>query len=90
MANKDLHSVKMKIMNGKFLAPYLSEWVHKKGGLYVVRMHVIIESTLDHAIVYNRKFDEPEITWCRPATEFFDGRFTRTDDEELNNGDISF
>lgn len=60
-------------------APYLSEWRHVKSGkVYVVRMHAIIEATLEPAVIYYRKHAAPEETWCRPALEFFDGRFEPT------------
>lgn len=59
-------------------APEGSVWRHKKsGGVYVVKLHVIVEATLAPAVVYhNRQKTKSEI-WCRPASEFFDGRFER-------------
>ena len=59
-------------------APYLSRWRHlKSGGNYVVRMHVLLEHTLEPHVVYHKQFAEPFEMWCRPAREFFDGRFER-------------
>lgn len=66
------------VAENKVRAPYLSEWTHKKtGGEYVVRMHVILEADLTPCVVYYKRFAEPDQTWCRPASEFFDGRFER-------------
>lgn len=60
-------------------APYLSTWCHlKSGGVYAVTMHVLIEATLEPAVIYYKRHAPPEETWCRPASEFFDGRFERT------------
>ena len=79
----ELNPVTAEIQENQRRAPYLSQWRHvKSGNVYAVRMHVIIEATLDAAVVYNRKFAPPEETWCRPAAEFFDGRFERVETDE--------
>lgn len=57
-------------------APYLSNWKHlKSGDDYAVKGHVLLESSLDPHVIYYQRFADPTITWCRPASEFFDGRF---------------
>ncbi len=71
-----LDAAKDQIRANQKRAPYLSEWRHKKsGGEYAVKMHVIIEATLEPAVVYYKRHADPAETWCRPASEFFDGRF---------------
>jgi hypothetical protein len=60
-------------------APYLSQWKHlRSGAIYVVTFHVIMEKTMEPGVVYYRQFAPPEETWCRVASEFFDGRFERS------------
>ncbi len=72
----NMAAAKQAIRENKLRAPYLSEWMHlKTGDLYVATAHVIMEATLEPAVVYYRKFAPPDETWCRPASEFFDGRF---------------
>jgi hypothetical protein len=77
-----LDSAKVALRQNKLRAPYLSTWVHRKtGSTYTVRMHVILEATLAPHVVYYKKFADPDETWCRPACEFFDGRFKRRDND---------
>lgn len=74
----DLEPIRQLISQNRELAPYQSEWQHLKSGhLYVVKMHVIQEATLEPAVIYYRKHGDPRETWCRVASEFFDGRFVR-------------
>ena len=76
MVKEGIDAVREQIKDNRVRAPYLSAWRHKKsGGSYTVQMHVIIEATLEPAVVYYRQFADPRETWCRPASEFFDGRF---------------
>lgn len=64
------------VKENRHKAPYLSRWKHlKSGGIYTVRMNVIIEADLEPAVIYYPQYGEPEVVWCRPASEFFDGRF---------------
>ena len=73
-----LDEAKAQITLNQERAPYLSDWLHvKSGGKYAVKMHVLIEATLEPAVVYYKRFDDPRVTWCRPAAEFFDGRFQK-------------
>lgn len=73
-----LDEAKAEIKANQVRAPYLSDWLHvKSGGKYAVKMHVLIEDTLEPAVVYYKRYDDPLVTWCRPAREFFDGRFER-------------
>jgi hypothetical protein len=66
----------LAVKENRLKAPYLSRWMHVKSGtVYVVRMNVIIEANLEPAVVYYPQYGEPEVVWCRPASEFFDGRF---------------
>lgn len=60
-------------------APLLSKWRHLKTNTeYVVTGHVLIEATCTAAICYQHPYETPEtVVWCRPAEEFFDGRFVR-------------
>lgn len=62
-------------------APCLSKWRHiKSNGEYVVTAHVVLEATLEPAIIYRMPYDVltgTPPTWCRPAAEFLDGRFLR-------------
>ena len=54
-----------------------SIWIHAKtGGEYMVTAHGLIESNLHPAVIYRPMLGEP-VSWIRPATEFFDGRFVR-------------
>lgn len=74
-----LEEAKAQIAKNRETAPYLSQWRHlKTSGEYVVKMHVIIEATTEPAVVYHKRFAHPDETWCRPASEFFDGRFERS------------
>jgi hypothetical protein len=69
---------KSAIAENRVRAPYLSYWKHlKSGGEYTVQMHVILEATLEPAIVYYKRYAAPDEVWCRLASEFFDGRFER-------------
>lgn len=64
------------VSENRIKAPYLSRWKHLKSGkTYVVRMNVIIEADLEPAVIYYLQYGEPDVLWCRPASEFFDGRF---------------
>ena len=61
-------------------APLLSGWRHiETGTVYVVQSHVLIEATLDPAVAYSQRHPGPVVVWCRPANEFFDGRFERVE-----------
>ena len=67
---------KIAIKENQVKAPYLSNWLHiKTGNHYIVKHHVILESNLEPHVVYYRRYDDPIVTWCCPAKEFFDGRF---------------
>ena len=73
-----LDDAKVAIEENRKRAPYLSDWVHvKSGGKYAVQYHVIIEATLEPAVVYYKRHADPRETWVRPASEFFDGRFEK-------------
>jgi hypothetical protein len=73
-----LDEAKMEVKRNQTRGPYLSEWKHlKTGGSYAIKMHVLMEATLEPCVVYYKKFADPLETWCRPASEFFDGRFAR-------------
>lgn len=75
---KALEDVTAAIVANRERAPYLSDWQHQKTGfVYRVLHHVIIEATMEPAVTYYRRSAPPEETWCRPAAEFFDGRFER-------------
>lgn len=52
-----------------------SVWRHRKGGLYVVATAVIIEATLEPAVIYVRRGSDGAVKWSRPLSEFMDGRF---------------
>lgn len=76
--NAQLEDVRKEIRYNQTVAPYLSQWKHvKSGDTYTVRMHVIIEATLQPAVVYYKPYADSAETWVRPASEFFDGRFER-------------
>lgn len=76
--DKALKAALAAVATNRALAPYLSTWRHlKSGGEYAVKEHVLIEATLEPAVVYYKRFAPPDETWCRPASEFFDGRFER-------------
>ncbi|WP_172298333.1 hypothetical protein [Pseudoruegeria sp. HB172150] len=60
-------------------APPGSLWRHlKSGGRYMVHGHVILEATLEPAVIYSSSL--AGTPWCRSAEEFFDGRFECIDD----------
>lgn len=48
----------------------------KSGNLYVIVGCGFIESTCEMAVIYQR-YDSSDVpvTWIRPSSEFFDGRF---------------
>lgn len=51
-------------------------WTHLKSGkVYKVRGFCLIEATLEPAVIYQAVDRDDPIVWCRPAQEFFDGRF---------------
>lgn len=52
---------------------------HRKGGLYRIIAHGLIESDKTPAVIYEA---EDGTTWVRPKAEFFDGRFTPIDDDD--------
>jgi hypothetical protein len=57
-------------------APVGSQWRHnKKGTVYEVAEYVIIEAVPTIGIVYSAA--DKVLKWCRPLSEFLDGRFTR-------------
>lgn len=59
--------------------PVGSVWVHSKSSTaYEITGYCWIESDAVPAVLYSKyDSDIPEPIWARPATEFFDGRFTR-------------
>jgi hypothetical protein len=79
-----LDDAKAAIKINRERAPYLSYWRHAKSGKKcVVKFHVLIEATLEPAVVYYERYADPVETWCRPAAEFFDGRFERIDETDV-------
>jgi hypothetical protein len=75
-----MDDVRSAVRENQKRAPYLSDWQHvKSGGIYAVKQHVIIEATLEPAVVYYKRHADPAETWVRPASEFFDGRFVRVE-----------
>ena len=51
------------------------KWLHKKsGGVYWIDYVAYNESDLSPTIIY-RSTKGDGLIWCRPASEFFDGRF---------------
>ena len=54
-------------------APWTPTHRHKKGGLYRVVAHGLLEADRSDVVVYD---DAEGTTWVRPAAEFYDGRFT--------------
>lgn len=73
-----LEEAKAALAENRARALPLSRWRHRKTGHeYQVHGHVLIEATLEPAVIYYkvRSVDPSEPTWCRPASEFFDGRF---------------
>ena len=58
------------------LVNLLSVWVHRKtGDHYKVVSFCMIERDLTPAVVYRNLTNN--LTWCRPISEFIDGRFVR-------------
>lgn len=55
--------------------PLGSCWDHRKGGTYEIRGHALLEADYSVLVAYGKPEEAP--TWCRPASEFLDGRFTR-------------
>ena len=57
--------------------PYIpkgSVWVHKKGSIYTIIGHVMIESTWREGVIYR---DSRGVDIVRDSAEFLDGRFRR-------------
>jgi hypothetical protein len=57
-----------------------SIWKHRKGAEYRVLGFCTLEATEERAVLYrlNRisgDFSDGEFVWCRPLSEFTDGRF---------------
>lgn len=51
-------------------------WVHRKtGGRYKIVTFCLIEADLTLSVVYRNLANN--LTWCRPISEFTDGRFVR-------------
>ena len=63
--------------------PIGSQWRHvKSGGVYRVKDLCLIEATLAPAVIYegSHGYVQGKVlwnTWCRPISEFLDGRFVR-------------
>ena len=75
---KALREARVGVAVNEAVAPLRSAWRHKKTRhKYVVQMHAIIEANLEPAVLYCRLGSNSMETWCRPAKEFFDGRFER-------------
>lgn len=64
--------------------PIGSSWRHKKGDEYFVVGHCVLAGYKVPAILCRGK---DSIVWCRPATQFLDGRFTRLD--QMSGSSIS-
>jgi len=76
----DINSVRQQIRENFRRAPTLSAWRHRKSGdVYLITDHVIGEKLLEPMVSYSKE-TKPSDTWCRPAEEFFDGRFERIDE----------
>lgn len=57
-----------------------TKWLHEKsGGIYQIVGLALEEATLALVVVYAKdgKSDPMLRLWTRPASEFFDGRFTQ-------------
>lgn len=61
----------------KKTCPKGSRWKHRNGAVYEVLSIVLIEATLTPAITYRSVDCHNPMNWCRPASEFLDGRFER-------------
>jgi len=59
----------------KLQCPTGSRWKHRNGAAYKVKGIVLIEATLTPAVIYCGVDCDAPMTWCRPASEFLDGRF---------------
>lgn len=56
-----------------------STWVHVNSGkFYEVVGGCMIENGLVPAVLYRERRDETGFIWCRPAVEWNDGRFRKT------------
>ena len=54
-------------------------WKHTKtGGLYQVLAYGYEEKDLTRVVIYRKVSIEDLTVWVRPAAEFHDGRFVRT------------
>lgn len=61
-------------------APKGSLWLHVKSGhSYRILGHVLIEATQEPRILYASEGDRWDVIWARPAEEFLDGRFQRSE-----------
>lgn len=60
--------------------PASQDWLpthrHRKGGLYRVLTHGILEADRSPVVIYD---DADGTVWVRPTAEFNDGRFTPLD-----------
>lgn len=57
-------------------APTGSLWKHRKGGIYRIVGHAMIEANMTPAIIYESLSGDAGL-WVRPGDEFLDGRFSR-------------
>lgn len=56
-----------------------SRWRHRNGVEYVVFGVAVNESSLDPWVMYGDVTATRPFSWCRPLSEFLDGRFVRSD-----------
>ncbi len=70
----------MTVIPEPITTPRATEWTathrHRKGNLYRVLMHGVLETNRQPVIIYD---DADGTIWVRPTAEFEDGRFILID-----------
>lgn len=72
MDKKPLSELDARVQVAKQQIPPNSRWQHYKGGKYVVLDIVVIERTLELAVIY-RSLEHPTFSFMRPLVEWQDG-----------------
>lgn len=69
MFSRSMADVQSKI-NRQALPPVGSTWRHYKGDLYIVKGHVVKESTEEVEVCYQAMIAPLSIPWSRPINEW--------------------
>jgi hypothetical protein len=68
--------LKAAMAQARTFVPLGSTWRHKKGHEYFIVGHCVLAGYRVPAVLCR---GTDSVIWCRPATQFLDGRLTRVD-----------